>query len=317
VVIDVRGVSRRFGSKEALRHVSLEVPAGHICALLGPNGAGKTTLLRILAGLVDADEGQVRFMGVPTASFRGARLRQLVGLVPSGDRSFYLRISGLENLMFFGRLQGLRRAEAVARAWETLESVDLTESAKVSVGAYSHGMQKRLSVARALLMKPPIMLVDEATHDLDPDGARRIRGLVVEAAGRGTAVIWSTQRLDEIREFADWVTLLDRGQVRFAGTVPQLLAIAVVRSHLITLRNERVRGEGLERSARSALGPVAAISLLDDAEGEHFLMTLADGSTLGQAIARLQEAGIDLIACREERSEIEKAFLLLTEKGPS
>ena len=145
--------------------------------------------------------------------------------MPSGDRSFYLRVSGLENLVFFGRLYGLRKPRAFARAWECLRAVGLEEAARIWVGLYSHGMQKRLSVARGLLSDPVVLFVDEATHDLDPEGARRIQDLMADAASRGTAVVWATQRLDEIRGFADQVTVLDRGAVRFVGTVPQLMAI--------------------------------------------------------------------------------------------
>jgi ABC-2 type transport system ATP-binding protein len=163
--VEVRGLVRRFGEREALKGVDLTARTGEIHALLGPNGAGKTTLLRVLTGLVDPSEGSVRILG---ADGRGRAARGRVGLVPAGDRSFYLRISGTENLLFFARLHGMRKRAAVARAREVLEDVGLTEAAGRPVGGWSHGMQKRLSVARALLTSPPVLLVDEATHDLDP-----------------------------------------------------------------------------------------------------------------------------------------------------
>ena len=109
----------------------------------------------------------------------------MFGLVPSGDRTFYLRLSALENLTFFGRLHGLRRAEAIRRGMECIEAVDLADVARKPVGEYSHGMQKRLSVARALLMDPAIMLVDEATHDLDLQAARRIQDLIADRSRQG------------------------------------------------------------------------------------------------------------------------------------
>ncbi|MFP5254129.1 MAG: ATP-binding cassette domain-containing protein, partial [Actinomycetes bacterium] len=123
--IDVRRVSRRFGDQWALDDVSLQVRPGAIHALLGPNGAGKTTLLRTLTGLLAPTSGEVHLAGrlLSTTGYRAHRT--LFGLVPSGDRSLYLRISGLENLVFFGRLYGLRRRRAVARAWECLEAVGL------------------------------------------------------------------------------------------------------------------------------------------------------------------------------------------------
>src|SRR5690348_6472912 len=189
-------VSRQFGSTVALRHVCFEVQYGELCALLGPNGAGKTTLLRLLTGLVAPTAGTIRVGGIDVGA-TPAEVRRKIGWFPSGDRTFYLRLSGLENLIFFGRLHGLSRREAAARALEVLDQVELTDAARRRVGTYSHGMQKRLSMARALLMRPRFLLVDEATHDLDPVAAQRVKELVRRAALDGAAVLWTTQRLDE------------------------------------------------------------------------------------------------------------------------
>src|SRR5918996_1735685 len=283
-VVEARGVSRRFGDTVALEEVALELGGGEIHALLGPNGAGKTTLLRILSGLLIPDSGDVHVLGVEVSRTPRA-LRQLIGLVPSGDRTFYLRLSGLENLTFFGRLHGLRRRDAVAQARRALTEVGLERAADSAVGVYSHGMQKRLSVARALLVEPAVFLVDEATHDLDPDGARRVRELIQHAAAaRGSAVVWATQRLDEIRGFADQVTLLGGGRVRFSGTVPELMALATPRSYLVRLRN----GTGDVRSLREAFERALAgkgdiVGTGEDAS-EHYVLTLDEGVVLGDAI---------------------------------
>jgi ABC-2 type transport system ATP-binding protein len=315
-IVEARGVSRCFGDRWALRDVSLELAPGEIHALLGPNGAGKTTFLRIFSGLLTPTDGVVRVMGEDVSG--GSRaLRQRLGLVPSGDRSFYLRLSGLENLVFFGRLHGLRRKAAAARARMILEQVGLSESARIPVGAYSHGMQKRLSVGRALLTAPALLLVDEATHDLDPLGAHEARELVRELARGGTAVIWATQRLDEIRGFASTVTLIDRGQVRFAGSVPELMAHAVPRSYLLRVRNGRSDGKGLQSRLEDILAGMAVVAAASGDDAEHYVVTLAQDVVLGEALASLTNAKIDVLACREERSEIEEAFLSLTGKAES
>jgi ABC-2 type transport system ATP-binding protein len=300
--IEADAISQEFGAKRVLDSVSLAVAPGAIQALLGPNGAGKTTLLRILSGLLVPTEGSVRILGREADNSRA--FRSLIGLVPSGDRSFYLRITGLENLMFFARLQGATKREARQRAHEVLDEVGLADAAKLRVGFYSHGMQKRLSVARALLTNPPILLVDEATHDLDPEGAQRVRDLVVAAAGRGAAVVWATQRLDEIRGLADGVTLIAQGREAFVGSVPELMAHAVPRRYLLRLRgsmeSDALNGLAtLERTGESA---------------EHFLLSLREGVVLGDALAALAAAGLDVLTCTEERSGIEQAFLSLA--GP-
>ena len=311
--IDIFDVSRRFGSHQTLDRVSLEVHDGEIHALLGPNGAGKTTLLRILSGLVDPDGGALSLSGQPIGRLSSREHRTLLGLVPSGDRSFYLRISGLENLIFFGRLHGLSRARAADRARACLEEVDLVEAARKRVGVYSHGMQKRLSVARALLMDPPVLLVDEATHDLDPEGAMRVRELVARAARRGAAVIWATQRVDEIRGFVDRLTLLHRGTVRFRGTVPAFMAASRSTRHLVHLRS-RAGDEtpSVLEPARAALRGSGFLTPAGEADGEHFVLGLEKGFSLGVAITELTAAGVDVLACREERSPIEDAFLAFT-----
>jgi ABC-type multidrug transport system ATPase subunit len=309
--IDVVGVWRRFRDVDALRGVSLEVERGEIRALLGPNGAGKTTLLRILTGLLTPDRGDVGVLGLPLEVITTRGFRREVGFVPSGDRTFYLRLSGLENLLFFGRMNGLTKRDAMARATAALDAVGLADAARRRVGLYSHGMQKRLAMARALLTEPRILYVDEATHDLDPDAAANIRELVSGFAARGAAVIWTTQRVEEIRGFADRVTLLHRGEVRFEGTVAQLLAAAPAGRYLVRLDvtegGPRPAGAAAASAALGSLGTVVA-----GADAEHVVLTLPAGGALGPAIAALEAAGIRVRSVAEEGSGVEDAFRFLT-----
>jgi ABC-2 type transport system ATP-binding protein len=317
--VEASGVRRRFREVVALDGASIRIPSRSIHALLGPNGAGKTTLIRVLTGLVEPDEGEVRLMGIPLSGVTSREIRRLFGFVPSGDRTFYLRISAVENLVFFGRLYGLSRRRALVRAQEVLEAVDLTDAAKLPVGVFSHGMQKRLSLARALLLAPPILFVDEATHDLDPEASARARELVADAARAGAAVVWATQRVDEIRGFADRVTLLDRGVVRFEGTVPELMGTSGARRFLLHLARLPGGGAQIDR-VTDLLQPVGSVLPAggdggEDGDGEHLLLVLQGDAVLGDAIATLANAGIKVVACREERSGIEEAFLRLTGAG--
>jgi ABC-2 type transport system ATP-binding protein len=302
-VVRVRGLVRSFGAKVALAGVELTVAPGEIHALLGPNGAGKTTLTRILCGLVDPDAGAVETDGA-------------VGLVPSGDRTFYLRISGLENLVFFGRMHGLRLRAARGRAREVLEDVGLADAKRLQVGRYSHGMQKRLSVARALLVRPSVLLVDEATHDLDPEGARRIRQLIEDLARRGTAVLWTTQRVEEIRNFADTVSFLHRGRVRFTGSVSDLIAKAPDQRYVVRVRNGNPDRPPDPSVLQRAVGALAYISA-GPGGLDHFLLAPAPHGALGAAMGALAEAGYDVLSCRQERGEIEEAFLALAADDPT
>ena len=311
--IQAKQLTRTFGRVVALRGVSLQARAGETVALLGPNGAGKTTLLRILTGLIDPDDGDVRLLGkAPRDIHRGSLP---FGFLPSGDRTFYLRISGLENLIFFGRLHGLSRRVATLRARECLHDVGLTGAAKRPVRTYSHGMQKRLSLARALLARPPILFADEPTHDLDPRAASEVRELVAGIALQGTTVLWATQRIDEIRGFAQRAIVLDHGTVRFSGPVSELMAFTIEQRFLLNLRSERRAGKDLEELADLALGDVGSIRS-SSPESSWYLLQLSGEATLGAAIERLLDARVEVLACTQERSEIEGAFLALTEPPP-
>jgi ABC-2 type transport system ATP-binding protein len=303
VSIAVQGLERRFGEVAALRGVSLDVEPGQIHALLGPNGAGKTTLLRILTGLVEPSAGTARILGAPID-------KRMLGFVPSGDRTFYLRLSGEENLLFFGRLQGLSKREARLRAREALADVGLSEAARRRVAAYSHGMQKRLSVARALITEPPVLLVDEATHDLDPEAAVQVRELVSDLAEQGTAVLWTTQRIEEIRGFADHVTFLAAGEVRFTGPVAELLARATSRRFVLRVaRRGGGPGEPSLDAIRAACAGRAAIDPSGDAG--HLCADLAEGVAIGDVVSAISGAGAVVLDCRRERSDVEDAFLAI------
>jgi ABC-type multidrug transport system ATPase subunit len=212
--------------------------------------------------------------------------------------------------VFFGRLNGLRKHEALARSLAVLEEVGLADAARRPMNTYSHGMQKRASVARGLLVDPPILLVDEATHDLDPEGAVQIRMLVRRSADAGSAVVWATQRVEEIRGFADHVTLLELGRPRFQGTVSQLVATAGARRFVVDLELDGAGSLPASASLQRALGGAGRIAPTGARDGT-YLLALADDVTLGDALGALLAAGASLLACRQERPEVEEAFLAL------
>jgi ABC-type multidrug transport system ATPase subunit len=299
--IEVEGLHRSFGSVHALRGVDLEVAGGEVHALLGPNGAGKTTLMRILSGLVDPTAGDAYVLD--RRAGRSPELRALIGMVPPGDRTFYLRLSGVENLVFFARLHGLKRRAARTRALALLDAVGLAEAGERPISTYSHGMQKRLSFARALLSDPQLLLVDEATHDLDPVAAQQVRELTNERARGGTAVLWATQRIEELHGFAQRVTVLDRGTVAFSGALTALAAMGGGDRHVIELGP----APAPPPAALDGLG-----TLLPGPDASHVVLALAPGASLGAAIAALTAAGAQVLSCRDERPPIERAFLAVT-----
>ncbi|MGH8911043.1 MAG: ABC transporter ATP-binding protein [Acidimicrobiia bacterium] len=296
-VVEVMRVSRAFGDLTVLTDVEFAVAPGEIHGLIGPNGVGKTTLLRIVAGLVDPSEGAVRVLGgEPTTD----SVRTRIGWIPGGDRTFYLRLSGIDNLVFFGRMYGLTRGAATKRAFVLLHEVGLDHAGDRATGLYSKGMLKRLAVARALLPQPRLLLCDETTHDLDPDGAASIRALILDLAVSGTAVLWATQRLDELAGFADSVTVLSEGGVAFDGPMEELLVQLPRRSFRIST--------GLSDPSRvaNALETLTGVEWSRDAND--LVVHIPAGTNLGDVVTVLAQAGFPVTAVNEEGSTVEAAY---------
>jgi ABC-2 type transport system ATP-binding protein len=210
--IDVEGVCKSFRGAAALTGVDLSVDAGEIVALLGRNGAGKSTLLRVLGTTVLADSGRATVAGFDVDS-QAPSVRRHTGVVLGDERSWYWRLSGRANLEFFAAMYGLRRSAARRRTAELLEFADLEDRADDRFDGYSAGMRARLSLARALLTEPAVLLLDEPTRTLDPVAAMRFRLLLRDLADSQRAILWVTHDLHEAADVADRVLLMDRGRI--------------------------------------------------------------------------------------------------------
>jgi ABC-2 type transport system ATP-binding protein len=225
------GLGRRYGSNHALQDVNFEIWPGEIIALLGPNGAGKSTLTRILATTLSPSEGTARING-HDISESSAAARNSTGLVLSEERSFFWRLSGKANLEFFSALYGLARPAARQRTLMTLDAVGLLEVADRRVDRYSTGMRARLSIARAMLGQPGVLLLDEPTRSLDPVVAKEVRSVVSDlATQRGVAVLYTTHDLHEAAAIASRTMILVNGKV--AGWAPAGTAAADLEEALV------------------------------------------------------------------------------------
>src|SRR5215469_10413144 len=220
--IEATGLVKRFGKTTALDNVDLVARPGRVLGVLGPNGAGKTTAVRILATLLRPDRGQVSVCGYDVLR-DPHQVRQLIGLTgqyASVDEG----LSGTNNLIMIGRLLGLPRADARARAAELLARFELTEAAGRTVKTYSGGMRRRLDLAASLIGRPRVLFLDEPTTGLDPNSRTdvwvMIRGLVSD----GVTVLLTTQYLDEADHLAHDIVVIDRGQVIATGTPDELEA---------------------------------------------------------------------------------------------
>ena len=206
----------------ALREVSLTVRAGDILGLVGTNGAGKSTLLKIVASLLVPTRGRVLIDGIDVNDNPRETCRRL-GLVLEGDRGIYDRLTGVQNLEFFGIMAGLHPRDARRRADELMEMLNLADRDKLVFG-YSAGMRMRLSIARALLADPPLIILDEPTRSLDPLASRATMRLLQRLASEGRGVLLSNHRLDEVVSTCSHVVALADGEVRYSGDAKALAA---------------------------------------------------------------------------------------------
>ena len=211
----VEGVVKRYGEIEALAGVSLDVAPGEIVGLLGPNGAGKTTLVRTIATLTTPDAGGVRVDGIDAAADPAA-VRERIGLAGQYAALDEL-LSGRENLRLVGRLYGLSTEEADRRAVALLEALGLTAAADRRVGTYSGGMRRRLDLGATLIGSPRVLLLDEPTTGLDPRARADVWELIDDIARQGTAVLLTSQNLEEVDRLAHRVVVLDHGTVVATG----------------------------------------------------------------------------------------------------
>ncbi len=219
-MIEAQGLCKRYGQTRALDGLDLEVQAGTVLGVLGPNGAGKTTAVRILTTLTSPDAGSARVAGYDVIHQRSA-VQRCIG-VAAQDATLDEVLTGTQNLVMLGRLGGLSRPDARARAAELLEQFGLQDAAERVVKGYSGGMRRRLDLAAALIMHPPVLFLDEPTTGLDPTSRARmwevIRGLVSD----GTTLLLTTQYLDEADELADSIVVIDHGRAIAQGTAAQL-----------------------------------------------------------------------------------------------
>ncbi len=238
---------RRGRTTEALRDVSFACPAGRISCLLGPNGAGKTTIVKILAGLIVADAGRAEILGRSLGDGTPEG-RAHIGLATPNERSFYWRLTGRQNLSFYGALYNLRRRERRERVEEVLSVVELGADAEKPFRLYSAGMKQKLVLARALLGRPQVLLLDEPTTHLDPVAREALHTIIrdrfVEAAG--TTILLCTHDLAEAEGLADHVIVLGEGTVRAEGSLASLRS--KLRPHLrLRLLFDRLPAAGWDR----------------------------------------------------------------------
>ncbi len=217
----LQAVSKRFGEVEALRGVTMTLPTG-VVGLLGPNGAGKSTLFRLMLGLDRADSGDIRVLDLPLPD-EAVRVRGLIGYMPEDD-SLFPDMTATEQVVHAAQLSGVPAIDATPRAHQALDLVGLTDNRYRKANGFSLGQRQRLRLAMALCHGPQLLIVDEPTAGLDPDGRAQMLALLAEIAKQGASVLLSTHILADVEAICSYVVLMTRGQVSFAGPMARFRA---------------------------------------------------------------------------------------------
>jgi ABC-2 type transport system ATP-binding protein len=304
LAVRTTGLTRRFGAQVAVDAIDLRVPAGAVYGFLGPNGSGKTTTIRMLLGLIAADSGDIELLGarIPRDA---ARVLPRVGALIEGP-AFHPYITGWQNLRRLDVSDATADpATSKQRIGEALARVGLTAAAGKKYRNYSLGMKQRLGLAAALLQPRDLLILDEPTNGLDPQGTREVRKLVRDLAVDGTTVLVSSHLLSEVEQIATHVGIMSAGRLLRQGALDEVLAGGAPRVRITTPDLE------LAETVLLGLGLTNPVT-----EREHTAVTARLGDTAVDEIARaLVHAGVRLRGLGIERPDLEEFFVSLTGEG--
>ncbi len=294
--ISATALTKRYGRATAVSGLTFEVTEGEIVGFLGPNGAGKTTTLRMLAGLVRPSAGTCRVLG---AEVPGPTLRRVGTMIE--EPSFYPYLTGRDNLRHAALLHG---DVPSARVDEVLEFVLLQDAAGKKVKAYSQGMRQRLALARALLWRPEVLLLDEPTNGLDPTGIAEFREALRAVADGGATVLVSSHILAEVQKLVDRVLAIDKGELRFDGTLAELLTRMDEQRVRYTLR---AADQSTLAAALESLGYPFDLRGTDGAEAQ------VPRDRADDLVSDLTARGVKVVAAAVHGDDLEAAYLKLVD----
>jgi ABC-2 type transport system ATP-binding protein len=304
----VAGLRKTFGDVVALRDISFQVVRGEVLGLLGPNGAGKTTTVDILSTLTRPDHGYAEVAGHDVMSDPAGVRRSI--MLTGQQVALDDMLTGRENLVMFGRLQGLKKSHARSRATQLLDQFDLVQAADRAVSTYSGGMRRRIDIACGLVVRPEVVFLDEPTTGLDPRSRQSIWELVSDFKEAGIATLLTTQYLEEADTLSDRIIVIDHGTIIAEGTADELKArtgatyCEIVPRHLKDLPAvAQALGSLLPEHYRAALTTTS----------DRISMPAPDGpKTLLEALYHLNAAKIELLDIALRRPSLDEVFLTLT-----
>lgn len=301
--LEVIDLTKTYGDIEAVRGVSFSIEAGEVFGLLGPNGAGKTTTINIVATLLAPDGGRVALDGTELSS--SLEFRRKLGYVPQ-DVSLAEKLTGRENLMLIGRLYDLRGGTLKRRVAELLEAVGLVDRASDLVKTFSGGMKRRLNIAGALLHDPVLLLMDEPTVGVDPQGRAYIFEMVERLASEGRAILFTTHYMEEAQQLCHRTAIIDHGKILAMGTLAELKQTVRARRDLV------IHAEGLTPDVVTRLAAeLGGVPWKIDNGAAHMNVTQTDHS-LVDAVRAADKIGMHPTAISLDEPNLETVFLEMT-----
>ena len=307
-IIETRGLTKRYGSVTAVDELELRVEEGEVFGLLGPNGAGKTTTTLMLLGLTEPTEGSAAIEGVDCTR-DPIRVKRAVGYLPD-NMGFYPDMTGRENLRMTGKMNGLRGEALETRIDELLARMGMTEAADRRAGTYSKGMKQRLGIADILLKDPDVLILDEPTNGVDPEGIRELTALIRELADRdGRTILISSHQLHQIQQICDRVGIFVKGKMVACGRIGELAEQLEKENGYCFAVEAQPGGEALETALREVEGVQS--------------VTFEDGLAIGRAnadvraaVARhLTENGFSLTRLEKRGGDLDDIYARYFEKA--
>ena len=304
-IIEVNGLTHRFGQKTALDGLTFSVRRGEVLGLLGPNGAGKTTTIRLLNGLFNPTSGDLRVLGL-NPKVDGHRIRKQTGVLTETP-ALYERLTARQNLSFFGTLMGMPETDWRKRSQELLAFFDLESRADDRVGTYSKGMKQRMALARALLNQPELLFLDEPTAGLDPESSQQVHGLIENIRGQnGRTVLLCTHNLFEAERLCDRLAIINRGRLLAVGSLAEL------REQLLPGLRLQVSFHEAPEEAVKALPAALPFTRAVTWEGDRLLRLEVEAEgQVPELVSTLVSAGARLLSVQPQPVSLEEIYFAL------
>jgi linearmycin/streptolysin S transport system ATP-binding protein len=307
LVLDAHGLHRAFGALVAVNGVDVRIAPKETYGLLGPNGAGKTTTISMIAGLLEADAGEVTVDGRKLTT-RSVKAKEAIGLVPQ-ELAIYPDLTGRENLVFFGKLYGMSGRALSGRVDEVLDVVGLTDRAGDLTKEYSGGMQRRLNIGIGLLHRPKLLILDEPTVGVDPQSRNAILESVELLAHEGMAVLYTTHYMEEAERLCDRIGIIDQGEIKAEGTRRELVALVGERDRIA------LAASGDLAAAAEAASQLDGVTSASPVPAGIEVVASDAGSLLPGLLAQVAAAGAQVTGVDVAEPDLESVFLHLTGKA--